>query len=50
MPLPQGNKRSHKFRIYLVTKDNQAEIVYEGESSGDTKEFQIFSLGAKASS
>lgn len=39
----------HTFAIYLVTEDNQAKFVYEGESSGETKHFQTFSLGDKAS-
>lgn len=49
MRFRQGHKRSHKFGIYLVTKDSQADLVFEGESSGDTKQFQIFSLGDQAS-
>ncbi|CAM9458444.1 unnamed protein product [Ectocarpus sp. 6 AP-2014] len=44
----KGNKRVHKFSIYLVTTENQAELVYEGESSGETKHFQTFSFGEKA--
>lgn len=45
----KGKKRVHKFSIYLVTAENQAELVFEGKSSGKTKHFQTFSLGDKAS-
>ncbi|CAM9660137.1 unnamed protein product [Pylaiella littoralis] len=45
----KGHKRVHRFSIYLVTAENQAELAFEGESSGTTKHFQVFSLGDKAS-
>lgn len=45
----KGHKRVHRFSIYLVTAENQAELAFEGESSGKTKHFQVFSLGDKAS-
>lgn len=45
----QGHKREHKISIFLVTAENQAELAYEGVSSGTTRDFQIFSLGDKVS-
>lgn len=45
----KGHKRVYTFSIFLVTAEDQAELVYEGVSSGTTKDLEIFDLGSKAS-
>lgn len=39
----------HSFTIIVITTENQAELAFEGTSSGESKDFQVFSLGSKVS-